>query len=187
MSLNKIKKALKAAGHPDRIEQLKIVAPGATGAYGVRMPVINDLAKEYKDGGFELVEELWKSGAYEEKILAAKIIRLIAKQDPEKAMDLVEKYADGIDNWAVCDTLGMQSLKSINKIRTKEVFELANRLSESKNMWHRRLSLVLVEDFNKRPELHPAILKLIKKQKSDKEYYIKRAVVWLESSMDKHV
>ena len=80
----------------------------------------------------------------------------------------------------------MQSLKSINKIRTKEVFELANRLSDSKNMWHRRLSLVLVEDFNKRPELHAAILKLIKKQKSDKEYYIKRAVVWLESSMNKH-
>ena len=132
MSLTEIKKVLKANGHPDRIEQLKIVAPGAKGAYGVR------------------------------------------------------KYADGIDNWAVCDTLGMQSLKSINKIRTKEVFELANTLSDSKNMWHRRLSLVLVEDFNKRPELHAAILKLIKKQKSDKEYYIKRAVVWLESSMNKH-
>ena len=183
MSLTEIKKVLKANGHPDRVEQLKIVAPGAKGAYGVRMPVINELAKE---GGFDLVEELWRSGAYEEKILAAKIIRLIAKQDPEKAINIVEKYADGIDNWAVCDTLGMQSLKSINKIRTKEVFELANRLSDSKNMWHRRLSLVLVEDFNKRPELHAAILKLIKKQKSDKEYYIKRAVVWLESSMNKH-
>lgn len=185
MSLTEIKKVLKANGHPDRIEQLKIVAPGAKGAYGVRMPVINELAKEMKEGGFDLVEELWRSGAYEEKILAAKIIRLIAKQDPEKAISLVEKYADGIDNWAVCDTLGMQSLKSINKIRTKEVFDLAEKLSNSKNMWNRRLSLVLVEDFCKRPEMHPAIWKLIKKQKADKEYYIKRAVVWLESSIQK--
>lgn len=185
MSLNKIKKTLKANGHPERIEQLKIVAPGATGAYGVRMHVINELAKEYKDGGFELVEELWNSGAYEEKILAAKIIRLIAKKDPQKAIAIVEKYADGIDNWAVCDTLGMQSLKSINKIRTKEVFELAKKLSNSKNMWHRRLSLVLLEDFCKRPELHPAIWEMIKKHKDDKEYYMKRAVVWLESSIQK--
>lgn len=185
MSLIKIKKVLKANGHPERIEQLKIVAPGAKGAYGVRMPVINELAKEYKDGGFELVEELWKSGAYEEKILAAKIIRLIAKQDPQKAITIVEKYADGIDNWAVCDTLGMQSLKSINKTKTSEIFALADKLSNSKNMWHRRLSLVLVEDFCKRTELHPAIWELIKKQKADKEYYIKRAVVWLESSIQK--
>ncbi len=185
MSLNKIKKVLKAAGHPDRIEQLKIVAPGAKGIYGVRMPVINELAKENKEGGFDLVEELWRSGAYEEKILAAKIIRLIAKQDPERAITLVEIYADGIDNWAVCDTLGMQSLKSINKIRTKEVFVLAEKLSVSDNMWHRRLSLVLLEDFCKRPELHAAIWKLINKQKGDKEYYVKKAVVWLESSIQK--
>jgi len=187
MSLNKIKKILKAAGHPFRIEQLKIVAPGATGIYGVRMPVINELAKEMKQGGFELVEELWRSGAYEEKILAAKIIRLIAKQDPEKAITLVEKYADGIDNWAVCDTLGMQSLKSINKIRTKKIFALAKKLSTSKNMWHRRLSLVLLEDFCKQPDLHDTIQKLIDKQKGDKEYYIKKAVIWLESSKQKHV
>ncbi len=185
--LIEIQKRLTAAGDPERVEKLKKVAPGATNMYGVKMPFINDLAKEMKAGGFNLVEALWKSGAFEEKILATKILRLIAKQDPDKAITLVNKYASGINNWAVCDALGMNSLKAVNKIRTPEIFSLANALSTNKLMWTRRLSLVLVEDFCKQKNLHPAIIKLIDKQRGDKEYYIKKAVIWLDSSMKKHV
>lgn len=187
MSLNKIQARLKTAASPAIAEQVKRIAPGSTKVYGIKMPLLNELAKEMKEGGFDLVESLWESGSYEEKMVASKMLRLIAKKDPEKAMELVENYSREIDNWTICDTLGMQSLKSINKIRPKEIFALANKLSLSKNMWQRRLSLVLVEDFCKLPEFHDAVGKLIEKQKGDKEYYIKKAVIWLESSMKKHI
>lgn len=185
MLLTEIQKKLKAGRSEIFAEQMKRVAPGATKIYGIKMPVLNELSKICKQGGFNFVEELWNSGAYEEKILAAKTIRLLAKQDPERAISLVKKFSSEIDNWAVCDTLGMQSLKSINKIRSKEIFLLAEELSVSDFMWRRRLSLVLVEDFCKQNEFHPAILKLIEKQRSDKEYYIKKAVVWLDASLNK--
>ncbi len=185
MVLAEIQKKLKAESSAEFAEQMKRVAPGATKIYGIKMPVLNELSKFCKQGGFELVEELWKAGAYEERILAAKTIRLLAKQDPERAISLVKKFSSDIDNWAVCDTLGMQSLKTINKIRSKEIFLLAREFSDSKIMWQRRLSLVLVEDFCKQPEFHPAIRELIEKQRGDKEYYMKRAVIWLESSVNK--
>lgn len=185
MLLTEIQKKLKAESSEIFAEQMKRVAPGATKIYGIKMPVLNELSKICKQGGFNLVEELWYAGAYEEKILAAKTMRLLAKQDPERAISLVKKFSSEIDNWAVCDTLGMQSLKSINKIRSKEIFLLANELSVSKFMWQRRLSLVLVEDFCKQTEFHPAIRQLIEKHREDKEYYMKRAVIWLETSVNK--
>lgn len=187
MLLTEIKKKLKAESSVEFAEQMKKVAPGATKIYGIKMPVLNELAKACKQGGFDLVSALWQSGAYEERILAAKTIRLLARQDPDYAIALVKKFSVDIDNWAVCDTLGMQSLKTINKIRSKEIFLLATEFSTSKFMWQRRLSLVLVEDFCKQKEFHPAIIQLIVKQKSDKEYYIKRAVAWLEASLNKHI
>ena len=184
--LSDIQQTLKDNSEADFAEKMKTVAPGAKRIYGVRMPVLNEIAKVAKDGGFELIEQLWEAGAYEERMLAAKTLHKVAKKDPEKAIALVKKYSKAIDNWALCDTLGMQSLKAINKIRSKEIFALANELSSSPVMWQRRLSMVLLEDFCKQPVFHNAIQEMVNKHKGDKEYYIKKAVIWLEASLKKH-
>jgi hypothetical protein len=52
--------------------------PGSEKIYGVRMPVLNELAKQFIIGGFDLVEELWKAGSLKEKKLAAKMPGKIA-------------------------------------------------------------------------------------------------------------
>ena len=54
--------------------------PGKEKIYGVRMHFINELAAQYKTGGFELIKELWKAGALEEKLLAIKMLGKIAKK-----------------------------------------------------------------------------------------------------------
>ena len=186
MEFNEIREYLMENGSAERAEKMKTVAPGAKKIYGNTMPQLNELAKLIKDGGFELVEALWKGGAYEEKMLAAKLLHHLCKKDPVKAIALVKKYGAGIDNWAVCDTLGMQSLKPINKKYGKEIFALAEELASSANMWERRLSMVLLEDFTKQPALHPRILQMVNKHRSDTEYYIKKAVKWLDAALDKH-
>jgi general stress protein 26 len=58
----------------------------------------------------------------------------------------------------------MQSIKSLVKAYAKEIFALANKLSKSKNLWRRRLSLVLVESYTKHKEYHPQINRLIELQ-----------------------
>jgi 3-methyladenine DNA glycosylase AlkD len=160
--------------------------PNATNVIGVRMPVLNDLAKEYKNGGFDLVQQLWQQNTYEHKILAAKILGKISKQNPLLAIQLLKKFSVQIDNWALCDTIGMQSLKAIVGTHQKETFALANTLIGSNLMWQRRLALVLVEWYCRKKELQSSIEQLLELVKNDKEYYIKKAVVWLNSSIHKH-
>ena len=159
--------------------------PAATKVYGIRTPILNKMAKKYKEGGFDLVNELWSSGAFEEKILAAKMLGTICKKDPDTALKLVSGFSKDISDWAVCDSVGMQSLKPIAKLKQKEIFALSKKLMKSKNPWERRLSLVIIEVFTKDSSLQPEILSRVKALENDKEYYVKKAVVWIKQNFKK--
>jgi len=156
-----------------------------TTAYGVPMPVLNLLAQQYRQGGFELVDALWSAGAVEEKILAAKMLGKIAGKDPAKALALVEHFSAEITNWAICDAIGMQSLKPLVKKYSKEIFALAHKLNHSKDLWQRRLSLVMVEWYTRDQQYHAEINKLVANLENDKEYYVKKAIVWLKRNLEK--
>lgn len=177
LTINSNKAALAA--------QQNFVPGVATKIYGVRMPVLNHLAREYKSGGFELVKDLWDAGAYEEKMLAVKIMGHIAKKDPARSLELVQYFAPAIDNWAICDTMGMQGLKPMLKSHQKEIFALAKKYNHSVNFWERRLSLVLVEWYTRIPELHIEIKKLVIPLENDPEYYVRKAVEWINRNIDK--
>lgn len=185
--LRSIQQYLERHASPEAVAAHNKFVPGtaAEKIYGVRMPVLNELAKTYKAGGFDLVEALWQAGALEEKILAAKLLGTVAKKDPARALKLVAECSKHITDWAVCDTLGMQSLKPIVKTHQAEIFALAKKLNPSKNLWQRRLSLVLVEWYTRLPELHPQIDALIAPLENDPEYYVKKAVVWIRKNFKK--
>jgi 3-methyladenine DNA glycosylase AlkD len=134
-----------------------------------------------------LAEELWKMGAFEERILAGKILRFVCKQDPKRSFRLVKRWSKDVQDWAVCDTLGMQSIKPLTRKFSEEIFSLAALLVASKNFWKRRLSLVLVEELTKYPEHHARIGKLVARLKNDNEYYVRKAVEWLERNLEKHL
>ena len=40
--------------------------PGKEKVYGVRLPVLNQLSRQFSNEGFSLVEELWEAGALED-------------------------------------------------------------------------------------------------------------------------
>lgn len=183
--LLQIQQQLNQQSSPEAIAAYKKFVPGNIKIYGVRTPVIDELAKQYKSGGFMLIEELWKAGALEEKIMAVKILQKTAKADAAKSLQLVTNFADGIDNWAVCDALGMQALQSIKKTHAAEMFALAKKYNRSANFWQRRLSLVLVEWYTRDNAYHPAINQLIKPLEKDEEYYVKKAVAWLKRNLAK--
>lgn len=175
--LNKIQHILKAATSEKVLKSQKKFVPGLNNAYGVPMPVLNEIAKNYKSGSFELVEALWKEGALEERILAAKLLGKIALKDAAKTLRLAEQFSAEITNWAVCDAIGMQSLKPLVKKYSNEIFSLARKLNISQNLWQLRLSLVMVEWYTRDEGRHIEINKLISALENDKEYYVKKAVV----------
>jgi 3-methyladenine DNA glycosylase AlkD len=159
--------------------------PGAENIYGVRMPVINELAKNYKSGGLELARRLWNSGAYEERMLAAKIIGKSARKNPARAIEMVKDIAGDIDNWAICDTIGMQSLKPLNDKHKDEIFGLSRSLIRSNNFWKRRLALVLVESFTRHGEQRHEIDNILGMLEGEKEYYVQKAIAWLNRNFKK--
>ncbi len=183
--LEAIQKLLLKHADEGAVEANKKFVPGSKKVYGVRNPVLNEIAKQFKEGGFDLVKELWKAGAYEEKMIALKLLGCIAKKNPEMSLQLLQQFAKEIDNWAICDTMGMQSLKPIVKTHQKEIFALAKKYNNSKDFWQRRLSLVLVEYYTRDKTLLPEINKLVLALENDKEYYVKKAVVWIRKNITK--
>ena len=109
--LTNIQQRLSSKSEPSAIEFVQKVVLGKQKIYGVKTPELNEIVKEFKDGGFELVDALWKSGALEEKIIAIKILEQIGKKDVERTLAMIQQFAKGIDNWAVCDGLGLQALR----------------------------------------------------------------------------
>jgi len=183
--LKQVQKELKEHSTPEAKAAAMKFVPNAEKVYGIRTPVLNLLAKKYKEGGFELVKELWHSGAFEEKLLAAKLLNVICKKDPLLSLKLVTGFSKDISDWAVCDSVGMQSLKPVAKKIQREIFAFSEKLVRSKNLWERRLSLVIIEVFTKDRSLQPEIMKRVKMLENDDEYYVKKAVVWIKRNFEK--
>jgi 3-methyladenine DNA glycosylase AlkD len=183
--LKLVQKELEASSTPEaKAAALKFV-PGATKVYGIRTPILNEMAKKHKAGSFELVKELWKSGAFEERVLAAKMLREVCRSNPQLSIGLVSSFSKDIADWAVCDAVGMQSLKPVAKKMQKEIFELSAKLLRSENFWERRLSLVIIEVFTKDKTLQPEIMKRVVALENDEEYYVRKAVVWIKRNFTK--
>jgi 3-methyladenine DNA glycosylase AlkD len=183
--LRQIQTELKEQSTPEAKAAAMKFVPNAEKVYGIRTPVLNIMAKKYRDGGFDLVKELWNSGAFEEKLLAGKMLNVISKKDPVRALGLVTSFTKDISDWAVCDCVGMQSLKPVSKKLQHEIFDLSGKLIRSKNLWERRLSLVIVEVFTKDRSLQPEIMKKVKALENDEEYYVRKAVDWIKRNLKK--
>ena len=183
--LKEIQEQLKKHSDKKSIEFFQKMVPGMQKIYGVKTPMLNELAKKYKEGSFDLAEELWNSGALEERVIAIKIIERIGKTDALRTFKLFKQFSKEIDNWAVCDGLGMQFLRGVVKTHQKEIFDLAAKLNHSKDPWQRRLSLVMVEWYTRNEEAHKEIIELVKNLEDDKEYYVKKAVLWIKRNFKK--
>src|SRR6185295_14258494 len=99
--IKEIQKILTEKSDKDSVGFFQMMVPGKQKIHGVKAPVLNELAKKYREGSFELAQELWNSGALEEKIIAIKIVEKVGKNDPLRVLALVKKFSKQIDNWAV--------------------------------------------------------------------------------------
>jgi 3-methyladenine DNA glycosylase AlkD len=180
-----IKQALTAKSDEKAIGAVRKFIPTSQHIYGVRLPLLNQIAKDHREGGFELAEALWKSGAFEEKLLAAKLLGSSCKKDPDRALTLAKKFAAQIKDWAVCDTLGMQGVKGIALAKQIELVAWSNKLVKSKNLWERRLGVVLLTHFVKDRNSRTQIEETLAILHGDKEHYVKKAVEWLQRDLRK--
>ena len=121
MQLVEIRKILKHKSSKKNKESTLKFVPTVKKQYGVKVAVLNELVKKIKEPDFELVEKLWGSGVFEEKLLASKILGKICKTNSEKTLRLIKKFSKDISDWAVCDTLATQGIRKIISLKQKEI------------------------------------------------------------------
>ncbi len=183
MGIKEIRKLLNENSTEETKQSFKKFVPSSEKVYGVKVPFLNKLASKFKDGGFELVESLWKSGAFEEKLLAAKILGKICKKDQEKTISLIKKFSKEINDWAVCDTLATQGIRKIAKIKQEEIFGISKKLIKSKNPWERRFATVLLINYASDKKLKSEIKNILKSVENDDDYYVKKAFEWVKRKL----
>lgn len=183
--LSSIKQALVANSDEKAKSAFQKFIPTAQHVYGVRVPLLNQLAKEHRDGGFELVEALWRAGGFEERLLATKVLGSACKKDPDRALGLAKKFSPQVSDWAVCDTLATQGLRGIALKKQADLLAWSEQLVKSKNPWERRLALVLLTHFVKDKDLRVQTEETLARLSGDKEYYVKKAVQWLQKDLGK--
>jgi len=184
MQLIEIRKILKNTSSKKNKESTLKFVPTIKKQYGVKMVVLNELVKRIREPDFELVEKLWKSGNYEERLLASKILGKICKTNPTKTLKLIKKFSKDISDWVVCDTLAIQGIRKIISLKQKEIFEISKKLVKSKDLWQRRFALVLLINFAKDKSFRQKIEEILEKVKDEKEPYVKKTIIWLKNELE---
>lgn len=185
VTLTLVQAKLRAASDMDARAATARFVPTSQFVYGVRVPILNALVKACRPGGFDLAEALWRAGAFEERLLAAKLLGSVARQDPVRALEFVSTISKDLCDWAVCDTLGTQGVRPIALAQRNGIFAMSGRLTRSRRLWERRLGIVLLLNFAGIPKERAAIRRLLAPLRSDKEPYVKKALTWIDKDLSK--
>lgn len=152
------------------------LTPTADKIYGVRVPLLRELAKRIaKENPEEFLRETKNS--LEEKMLHGFVIGYM-KCDFNEFVKNVKYFAGLVDNWAVCDT-ACSTFAQIKKHREEFLPVITEFLSGGD--FDRRLGYVMLLDYYVDKEYAPYIFAACDEVKEADGYYVKMAVSWLIS------
>lgn len=163
---------LQTLGNPANVAGMARFGIVSATVYGVSIPNLRALAKELGRSQ-PLALELWAGGSREERILAA----LVA--DPKQlTAQLMEDWAQELDNWEVCDQCCMNLWE-----KSPLAWSLATAWSEREQEFVRRAGFVLmarlaVSDKQAADQRFEAFFPWIEAGADDPCNYVKKAVSW---------
>ena len=186
MNVKDIRAKLRKIGDKERAKVSQSFFKTGPGEYGegdvflgIRVPELRKLAREYEDITVKQVKALLKSSIHEERLLALLIlIRKYVKGDESARKPIYELYLKNtqfINNWDLVDVTAEHIVGAF--LRDKDRSPLY-RLSRSKNLWERRISIMASFHFIKHNEFSDT-LKISKILLADREDLIHKAVGWM--------
>lgn len=118
--------------------------------YGVKMPVVHKISKEFfkhiqegtREEVFQLCEKLWQSGYLEESIIACNWSYYMREKYIPVDFRIFEKWINSyVNNWASCDTFCNHTIGEFIQIYPEYINEL-KQFASSENRWLRRAAAV---------------------------------------------
>ncbi|MFA5633960.1 MAG: DNA alkylation repair protein [Candidatus Dojkabacteria bacterium] len=155
--------------------------------YGVKIPVVNSIAKRYfreikeldKGEIFLLCEELFSSGYMEESFVACDWSYNLRESYEEKDFLIFEDWTKQyINNWAVCDRFCNHTMGSFLKKYPKYVKNL-KEWTGSKNRWVRRASSVSLIIPAKKGEFLKDVFEIADLLLNDEDDLVQKGYGWL--------
>ena len=189
MSATKVQKEIQALSNRGRAYDLQKFFQTAPGQYGegdvflgLTVPQVRSIAKENKGISQKEIEVLIRSKFHEVRLCGLVILTLqykSAKQRKEKKslFDLYMKAMNAgyINNWDLVDVTA--PIIGEYLIDTDDPNVLLHKLSKSKSLWQRRVSVVFTFAFIRAGDIEPTF-EMAEKLLHDKHDLIHKAVGW---------
>ena len=154
--------------------------------YGVKVPVLRKIAKQYYDMELSDVETLLHDDYHEVRLTALFILIHQYKNNrhiQEKILKLYLKNADYINNWDLVDLSAPNILGDyIYNHQTR--LNILYNLSNSKHLWKERIAIVSTQYLIKNGFYEPTI-KLSEKYLTHPHHLIHKAVGWMLRELGK--
>ncbi len=164
------------------------VAPTSLAVYGVRMPDLEELARDWQAAHpqvsdaelLALVEALSTAGSRDEQLLGLELLLRYPKRIPGLAWALFDGWRRGIDSWPVCDLLATKVFGPWVMAQPPDRLPYLELLIGDADVWSRRLALVATVPINRRANTAvPALtLDLVDRTAHERDPMISKAISW---------
>lgn len=179
-------KALRAVADPAIAEHSQRFFKTAKGEYGegdkflgIRVPVLRQHLQQFEDMPLEQVKRLLESRYHEARLCALLLlVRKFAAADEQQQTAIYNLYLNHtryINNWDLVDSSARYILGPYLDHRDRQ---LLYELSDSSNLWERRMAIVSTLHFIKQDQFEDT-LKIATRLLRDEEDLIHRAVGWM--------
>jgi 3-methyladenine DNA glycosylase AlkD len=188
--------ALKGYAKTSRVSDLARFYRTGPGEYaegdlflGGTVPQTRSVAKNFKELSFDELDKLFKSAFHEARLCAAIILNLqfkAAKSSIERKkifeFYLKQVRAERINNWDIVDVSA--PWMGVYLTEVEDPMPLLIRLSKSKSLWQRRVSIILTFALIRAGDLEPTIIISEALLKDDQDL-IHKAVGWMLRELGK--
>ena len=180
MEIQQLRNKLKSLENKERAEKSKSYLKSPYEFYGISVPELRKIAKECKLKFYDtlnLFDELWNSGNHEEMSLALYILGKHIKEQPLEIWEFLFERLEKAKTWDHIDEISCHILGEIlanNISLTSEI----KKMSESRNPWIRRTSIVSTYNLIKKCKIELTFL-LAEKLIYDEDIYVQKGTGWM--------
>lgn len=179
--IEEIRAKLFGLADKERAENSKRYLKSPYEFYGLKVPEIRKIVKEYKNIEFysalNLFDELWKSGNHEEMSFALYLLSSYVKEHPTEIWKFLLERIEKAKSWDHIDELSSHILGKILLERIDLISDI-KKLSESKNPWLRRTSIVSTCQLIGKNKIE-LTLRLAEKLIYDDNIYVQKGAGWM--------
>ena len=163
---------------------------------GVSNEVLNTLARDLRqtcdlEARVELAAQLWASGIFEARILAAKLLTQARIKPDTAPWELLVSWVPEFDSWAIADHAASALGKRLQAAPDR--LDLVETWTTAEHMWTRRAAMVATLPWAKMANPKPAeleardrILGWAGRYVADRAWFIQKSIGWWLRDLSKH-